>query len=80
MWLYRVKFERENKEFEPKKVDKNGRRTVGESIITEEFIVADNFIDVYDKVSQQNSDDCELVEIKKEVAILSVIEPTEREE
>ncbi len=75
MYLYEVKFEVEDKNFEPTKPDKNGIRTVSESLYQSEYIVASTFKEVYEKVIQQDNETFELVSIKKLVSIISIIDP-----
>ena len=80
-WLYRVQFEVEDKTFKPdKKCDENGIKTTSKSIIKDEFIVADSFREVYNNVKIQDDETFELVMIKKEVPVLSVIPPNRDEE
>lgn len=78
-WLWRVQFEVEDKDFDAskEKVDKNGRRAASKSLLQDEFIVAETFKDVYERVGRQSSETFELVQIKKEVPIISIIPENE---
>ncbi|MCP3684102.1 MAG: hypothetical protein GY861_15585 [bacterium] len=67
MWLYEVKFETDKSNNESKQT---------EIIHHTEYIVAETFKDVYEKVVQQDNEVFELVFIKKLVPIISIIKST----